>query len=98
MRLIFISKLVLKQISYGFCGDVLHKGYYLYYAKVYFEEQEIQLNTMEEDECVLKKGICYFYSFNYYITICKSANAKQSSGNIMGSAENPYLENTNWGW
>jgi len=83
-----------------FCGDVLHKGYYPYYAKKYFEDNAITLDVNDTDLKILTEGLCDFYSFSYYMTICKSANPKatQTSGNIMGGAKNPYLETSDWGW
>lgn len=83
-----------------FCGDVMHRGEYPYYALRYFEENDIQIEMTEADKTILKEGICDFYTFSYYMTICKSAdpNTAQTSGNIMGGAKNPYLEVNEWDW
>ena len=83
-----------------FCGDVMLKGEYPYYALTYFEENNIKISCTEEDRIALKNGLCDFYTFSYYMTICKSANPNtmQTSGNIMGGAKNPYLEVNEWDW
>lgn len=39
-----------------FCGDVMHKGYYPYYAKKYFEDNDIELDIINEDIENLKEG------------------------------------------
>ena len=83
-----------------FCGDVMLKGEYPYYALRYFEENNIEISCTEEDKIALRSGLCDFYTFSYYMTICKSANpdTTQTSGNIMGGAKNPYLEVNEWDW
>ena len=83
-----------------FCGDVMHKGSYPYYAKKYFEDHEIELDITEEDIEILKVGLCDFYSFSYYMSICKSSDpdSEKTDGNIMGGEKNPYLETSDWGW
>ncbi|WP_462410701.1 6-phospho-beta-glucosidase [Neobacillus sp. Marseille-QA0830] len=83
-----------------FCGDVMLKGEYPYYALTYFNENNVTLDITEEDKQALKEGICDYYTFSYYMTICKTANpdTSQTSGNIMGGAKNPYLEMNDWNW
>lgn len=84
-----------------FCGDVLHRGEYPYYALEYFRENNIHIDATSEDKEILKKGTCDYYTFSYYMTVCKTAhpeNAKSTSGNIMGGAKNPYLEVNDWDW
>jgi len=83
-----------------YCADVMHKGAYPFYVMSYFGENEITIEITKEDEEVLKKGICDFYSFSYYMTICKGENEEiaMTSGNIMGGSKNPYLEVNDWDW
>lgn len=83
-----------------FCSDVMLKGSYPYYVKHYFTENNIEILMSGDDEQLLKQGLCDFYSFSYYMSICKSANenVQTTSGNIMGGAKNPYLEVNEWNW
>ncbi|MCT6891583.1 MAG: glycoside hydrolase family 1 protein, partial [Lactobacillus sp.] len=84
-----------------FCGDVLHYGKYPYYALEYFKENNIQINIKQEDKSLLKDGICDFYTFSYYMSVCETTKTKDvetASGNIMGGARNPYLQASDWDW
>lgn len=82
------------------CSDVMLQGEYPYYAKTYFERHHITLQLSEEEKKVLKDGICDFYSFSYYQSICESTLEfdEKTSGNIMGGVKNPYLELSQWDW
>lgn len=83
-----------------FCSDVMFKGEYPYYMHTYFKEHNITVNITDGDKKVLREGLCDYYTFSYYMTICKSANpdTAMTSGNIMGGAKNPYLETNEWDW
>jgi len=83
-----------------FCSDVQLYGEYPFYQKKYFEDNNIQLDITEEDCHILKENPHDFYAFSYYMSVCRSSdpNADQTSGNIMGGARNPYLEETEWEW
>lgn len=82
------------------CSDVMLQGEYPYYALRYFERHGIQLDLNEEESQILKEGICDFYSFSYYQSICESTLEfdEKTSGNIMGGVKNPHLELTQWDW
>lgn len=82
------------------CSDVMLNGEYPYYAKTYFERKGIKLDINEKEIEDLKEGICDFYSFSYYQSICESTLEfnEKTSGNIMGGIRNPYLELTEWDW
>lgn len=82
------------------CSDVMLKGEYPYYAKTYFERKGITIQLNEQEQADLKEGICDFYSFSYYQSICESTLSfeEKTSGNIMGGVRNPYLELTQWDW
>lgn len=82
------------------CSDVMLQGVYPYYALRYFERNHIVLDLNEEEKEVLKEGVCDFYSFSYYQSICESTQSfnEKTSGNIMGGVKNPYLELTQWDW
>ena len=82
------------------CSDVMLRGEYPYYAWNYFERNHIQIALNEEEKQALKEGICDFYSFSYYQSICESTQKfdETTSGNIMGGVKNPYLKLTDWDW
>lgn len=82
------------------CSDVMLRGEYPYYAWRYFERNHVSLALSEEEKAVLQKGVCDFYSFSYYQSICESTQVfeEKTSGNIMGGVKNPYLELTQWDW
>lgn len=82
------------------CSDVMLKGEYPYYAWRYFERNQVTLALSEEEKAFLREGVCDFYSFSYYQSICESTQEfdDKTSGNIMGGVRNPYLELSQWDW
>lgn len=82
------------------CSDVMLKGEYPYYAWRYFERNQVSLSLSEEEKKELREGVCDFYSFSYYQSICESTQVfdEKTSGNIMGGVRNPYLELSQWDW
>lgn len=84
----------------NFCSDVQLTGEYPYYQEIYFKNEGIILDRTEEDYTFLKNYTHDFYAFSYYMSVCRSSNpnADQTSGNIMGGARNPYLEESEWDW
>ena len=82
------------------CADVMLKGEYPYYAKAYFKNHNIELSLSKEEEEILRKGTCDFYTFSYYNSICESTQnfEENAKGNIMGGVKNPYLRVTQWDW
>ena len=88
------------QLSNDFCGDVHVRGEYPFFAKRYFEENNIVLDITEEDKKILKEGTVDYYTFSYYMSNCESASGDEdkTSGNLLGGIKNPYLEASDWGW
>ncbi len=82
------------------CADVMLKGEYPFYALRRFEKQGIRLELSEEEKCILKEGVCDYYTFSYYQSISESTLdfEEQTGGNIMGGIKNPYLKETEWNW
>lgn len=82
------------------CGDVHVRGEYPYFAKRFFEENNIKLQIEDGDLETLKEGVVDFYTFSYYSSKCASTDptAEQISGNLMGGYKNPYLPASDWGW
>ncbi len=88
------------QMMNWFCSDVQVRGEYPYYAKRYFEENNLKIKVEPGDLEILKEGTVDFYTFSYYMTNCVSVDTEnaQTSGNIMGGVKNPYLKASDWGW
>ncbi|MEC9490128.1 MAG: glycoside hydrolase family 1 protein, partial [Halanaerobiales bacterium] len=88
------------QVVNYFCGDVQVKGEYPFYIDRYFKENEIEVEMEERDLEILKEGTVDYYTFSYYMSNCVTADPDQdqSSGNIIGGVENPYLDSSDWGW
>ena len=88
------------QLSNDLCGDVQVRGEYPFFAKRYFEENNIVLNITEEDKKILKEGVVDYYTFSYYMSNCESAASDEdkTSGNLLGGIKNPYLKASDWGW
>ncbi|MDN6166802.1 MAG: glycoside hydrolase family 1 protein [Tetragenococcus koreensis] len=80
--------------------DVLARGAYPDYAPRFFKEKGVTLNITEEDKKLLQENTCDFVSFSYYMSgIAGEDNGEEeTSGNLISSKENPYLEKSEWGW
>jgi 6-phospho-beta-glucosidase len=83
-----------------FCSDVQVRGEYPYFAKRFFEENNIVLKKEEGDDEILKKGTVDFYTFSYYMTNCVTTHSDGAKvdGNLLGGVKNPYLKASDWGW
>lgn len=88
------------QMANWFCSDVQVRGAYPYYADRFFEENNIHIKKMPEDEQILKEGLIDFYTFSYYMSNCvaETSDAEIKGGNLTGGLKNPYLEASDWGW
>ena len=66
----------------------------------FFEENEINLETMPEDDEILKNGTVDFVSISYYSSNCVSVTQKGeiTAANGGENIKNPYLETSAWGW
>jgi len=89
-----------RDIQNNLCGDVQVFGEYPYFAKRYFEENNINIHMEPEDLEILKNGCVDYYTFSYYMSICASADPgqAQTSGNLTGGVKNPYVPASDWGW
>lgn len=83
-----------------FCGDIHVRGEYPYYAKRYFEENNIEIKIETGDLEILKEGTVDYYTFSYYMSSCESADPTLEGigGNLLGGVKNPYLKASDWGW
>lgn len=84
-----------------FFVDVQSRGYYPTYALKMLEREGIDVGITEEDKKILAENTVDFISFSYYNTrtvASPESDAVAASGNAFESAQNPYLESSEWGW
>lgn len=83
-----------------FSSDIQVRGEYPYYAKRFFEENNIVIKMESEDEQILKEGTVDLYTFSYYMSNCVTTHVdgQKGEGNIVGGFKNPYLPSSDWGW
>lgn len=88
------------QIHNNIAGDVHVRGKYPGFAKRYFEEHNIKIETKPEDKKILEEGIVDFLSISYYSSNCVSAanEGEKTAGNGSENIKNPYLKASEWGW
>lgn len=82
------------------CSDVMLKGEYSFFTLNRFKKLGVNLELSDEEKQILKEGVCDYYTFSYYQSICETTQnfTEQTSGNIMGGIKNPYLTETEWNW
>lgn len=82
--------------------DVQSHGEYPSYAKKMLEREGIHIQMESEDEKILRDNTVDFISFSYYSSRLTSADPevcrKKTTGNLMSSIRNPYLDVSEWGW
>lgn len=83
-----------------YCGDVMVRGEYPFFAKRIWNEKGIQLDITEQDKKDLKEGTVDIYSFSYYSSTCAAGckNENIDRGNISLGIKNPKLKFSDWGW
>jgi len=83
-----------------FCSDVQVRGEYPFYAKRFFDENNIVIEKKTEDDQILREGTVDFYTFSYYMSNCITVHEgiETAGGNIIGGCANPYLKASDWGW
>ncbi|WP_018750146.1 6-phospho-beta-glucosidase [Paenibacillus sanguinis] len=83
-----------------FFTDVQVRGAYPSYVQRFFHEHNIKLDIADGDLEAMKHTVDYV-SFSYYSSRSISAkpdSAPSTEGNVFGSALNPYLPTSEWGW
>ncbi|AOR65732.1 glycoside hydrolase family 1 protein [Pectobacterium wasabiae] len=86
--------------EWQFFNEVQAKGYYPFYTRRLFEENNVKLITIDSDFDVLKHTVD-FISFSYYMSGCATedeAHAEVRRANVHNMIPNPYLEESEWGW
>ena len=88
------------QDIFCYATDTMIRGRYPSFTKRMWQEDEVQLETMESDFQDLKEGTVEFLGFSYYMSQCRTTHtdASTSQGNIFTGFENPYLQKSEWGW
>lgn len=88
------------QMRNWFCGDVLARGKYAPFARRFFEQSGIELQTSSTDSKTLEDGTADFIGFSYYLSGCAAADpqASKATGNVFGAVSNPHLKESEWGW
>lgn len=88
------------QMMNWFCSDIQVRGEYPYYAKRFFEDNNIVIKKEAGDDEILKAGTVDFYTFSYYMSNCVTTHedAAKTDGNIASGFKNPYLQASDWGW
>lgn len=83
-----------------YCGDVMVRGEYPYYAQRIWKEKDITLDITDEDIKDLKEGTVDIYTFSYYSSNCTTGYdvEKTDRGNISLGIKNPKLTFSEWGW
>ena len=83
-----------------YCSDVQVRGAYPYYAKRFWEENDIVIAMEPGDEELLRRGKVDFYTFSYYMSNCFTTHETEEEvgGNLLGGVKNPYLQTSDWGW
>lgn len=88
------------QLDNYFCGDVMVRGRYPYFAERFFAEHDIEIRQEEGDSAQLQRGKTDFISFSYYSTsaVSHEKELETTKGNIAAGVANPYLQTSEWGW
>lgn len=82
-------------------ADVQAWGYYPPYALKWCEKHGAVIPFEQDDKDILLQNPVDFVSFSYYSSRVSTSDrslAAQSESNIFASADNPYLEKSEWGW
>ena len=83
------------------CTDVQALGEYPYALKKYWKDNNISIETTEEELELIKKYTVDFVSFSYYASLVTSAEGskkEKTNANLLVGEKNPYLKQTPWGW
>ncbi|MCE7792317.1 family 1 glycosylhydrolase [Salipaludibacillus sp. CUR1] len=83
-----------------FYPDVKVRGSYPSYMVRYFNEQGIQLNTLEGDDVILAEGTVDYVAFSYYMSHVTEyrPDAMKLAGTFDSPIKNEYLELSEWDW
>ncbi len=86
----------LKNKMHYFFADVAIFGEYPRYLFRYFEENNIKIQFKKGDEELLKNNTLDYVNFSYYYS--KVVDAEKNSFSLRDYSDNPYLQQSEWGW
>lgn len=80
--------------------DVMIRGYYSQYYFKYLKDLHVEIRMNPDDLAILAAGTCEMITFAYYMSNCATIDqeVEKTSGNLIGGAKNPYLNESAWGW
>lgn len=83
-----------------FYTDVSVRGTYPKFMYRYFEDNNIKIEITEEDKNILKANTADYVAFSYYMSYMAAFDptGEKTSGNLVDSVKNPYLEVSDWDW
>lgn len=86
--------------SYYLYSDLLAKGIFPAWYLKKLEQDHIPINLTASDFKAIHQNTVDYISFSYYMSLTCSADPamKTGEGNLKGGVDNPYLEQTDWGW
>lgn len=92
-----------KQEFNYFCADVQVRGKYPSYTNRLMSNYNFTLDdliTEEDDFTLLENNTVDYIGISYYMSAVTDVTNKQdkTSGNMMESTKNPFLEASDWGW
>lgn len=97
-----VQKAMDKDRESYFLVDVQSRGEYPGYVKRFLKENNLTIEMEAGDEELLKNNTVDYIGFSYYGSRATSTDPEIlktiTSGNVFASVENPFLENSEWGW
>ena len=98
-----LETILSKQEFNYFCADVQVRGKYPSYTNRLMKKHNFQLEDLEimpEDFELLSKNTVDYIGISYYMSGVVDVTRTQvkTSGNMMESVKNPFLEASEWGW
>jgi 6-phospho-beta-glucosidase len=97
-----VQKAMDKDRESYFLVDVQSRGEYPGYVKRFLKENNLTIEMEAGDEELLKHHTVDYIGFSYYGSRATSTDPEVlktiTSGNVFASVENPFLENSEWGW
>lgn len=87
--------------DFWYCGDVMVRGSYPYYAKKMWSQDGVDLDCTDQDLEELEKGTVEFFTLSYYGSSCATTHEgvkKDGAGNLTIGYKNEYIRYSEWGW
>ena len=90
---------VSRRLKYFF-SDVQCRGYYPSYIVKLLEKEHIEIIKEPQDDEILRNGCVDYIGFSYYNSgvVTTRKDAKETLGNGIKMAQNPYLKESAWKW